>query len=59
MNQPDDDPVTRAERQIFEEEAANNRSTAGTGPIDEERGDELGAEVEAAEEEAAETNGGQ
>ena len=47
MSEPDEDPVTRAERQIFEEEAANNRSTAGTGPIDEARGDEMGAEIEA------------
>jgi hypothetical protein len=53
MSEPEEDPVARAERQVFEEEAANNRSTAGTGPIDEDHADELGAEIEAEEEDEA------
>jgi hypothetical protein len=47
MSEPDEDPIARAERLVFEEEEANARATAGTGPRDEETGDELGAEVEA------------
>jgi hypothetical protein len=50
MSEPEEDPVARAERQVYEEEEANNRSTAGTGPNDEAWGDTLGAEVEADEE---------
>jgi hypothetical protein len=46
MTEPDEDPIARAERLVFEEEEANARATAGTGPRDEELADELGAEVE-------------
>jgi hypothetical protein len=53
MTASDSERLEDAERQVFEEQESNARSTAGTGPRDDDQADEL-AEEAAVDEAAAE-----